>query len=151
MNANWKMHKTDFNCGVGMAALVSWLKFSFTISGKTYTGEGSASFEKLENLFGDQREDSLTSLEVCKLLKKNCCISLSCLPSGLQSCFQAIWSFPLYKISLTIWSFNTEIPQADQEDIRPKVKTCFYINAMIITPSLVANCIYCKLQNLQCA
>ena len=36
---------------------------------KTYTGEGSASSEKLKNLFGDQREDSLTSLEVCKLLK----------------------------------------------------------------------------------
>ena len=27
----------------------------------------------------------------------NCCISLSCLPSGLQSCFQAIWSFPLVR------------------------------------------------------
>ena len=39
-------------------------------AGKSYTGEGSASFEKLENLFGDQREaeDSFTSLEVWYLL-----------------------------------------------------------------------------------
>ena len=37
-------------------------------------------------------------------IKINCCISLSCLPSGLQSCFQAIWSFPLYEISLTYYS-----------------------------------------------
>ena len=34
-------------------------------------------------------------------IEKHCFISLSCLPSGLQSCFQAIWSFPLYKIFLT--------------------------------------------------
>ena len=33
-------------------------------------------------------------------MNTNCCFSLSCLPSGLQSCFQAIWTFPLYKISL---------------------------------------------------
>ena len=33
-------------------------------------------------------------------IKINCCISLNFLPSGLQSCFQAIWSFSLYKISL---------------------------------------------------
>ena len=38
-------------------------------AGKSYTGEGSASFKKLENLFGDQREDSLTSLEAYYLLK----------------------------------------------------------------------------------
>ena len=49
-----------------------------------------------------QREDSITSLEVCYLLqwKQLACISLNCLPFGLQSCFQGIWSFPLYKISL---------------------------------------------------
>ena len=33
-------------------------------------------------------------------LNKNSFMSLNCLPSGLQSCFQAIWSFPLYKIYL---------------------------------------------------
>ena len=33
--------------------------------GKSYIGEGSASLKKL---FGDQREDSLTSLKVCFLL-----------------------------------------------------------------------------------
>ena len=34
------------------------------------------------------------------IVKTNYCISLSCLPSGLQSCFQGIWSFPVNKISL---------------------------------------------------
>ena len=34
-------------------------------TGKSYAGEGSASSEKLEKLFGDQREDRLTSSEVC--------------------------------------------------------------------------------------
>ena len=35
---------------------------------ETYTGEGSASFENWKNLFGDQREDGFTSLELCYLL-----------------------------------------------------------------------------------
>ena len=42
--------------------------FLTILSGNSYTDEGLASFEKLESLFGDQREDSLTSLEVCYLL-----------------------------------------------------------------------------------
>ena len=38
------------------------------------------------------------------IMKTNCCMLLSCLPSGLQSSFQAIWSFLLYKISLILSS-----------------------------------------------
>ena len=33
------------------------------------------------------------SMQITKM-KLDCFISLSCLPSGLQSCFQAVWSFP---------------------------------------------------------
>ena len=39
--------------------------------GKSFTGEGSGRFKKLENLFGNQREDSFTSLEVCYNLLTN--------------------------------------------------------------------------------
>ena len=37
-------------------------------AGKSNTGEGSPNLKKLEKPVGDQREDSLTSLEVCFLL-----------------------------------------------------------------------------------
>ena len=69
--------------------------------GKSYTGEGSASSEKLEKPVWRPKGRQLNKFK----MKTNCFISLSCLPSGLQSCFQAIWSFPLYHISLVCrWS-----------------------------------------------
>ena len=36
--------------------------------GKSFTRESSASTKNLKNLFGEQREDNLTSLEACYLL-----------------------------------------------------------------------------------
>ena len=42
---------------------------------------------------------------LCTLMKTNCCNSLGCLPFGLQSCFQEIWSFPLFKISMPKYCF----------------------------------------------
>ena len=37
----------------------------------------------------------------------NWCVSLSCLPSGLQSCFQVIRPFPFYKIFLALLQLLT--------------------------------------------
>ena len=64
--------------------------------------EGSASFEKLVKSVWRPKGRQLNKFRsmLFTILKTNCCISLSCLPSGLQSCFQAIWSVPLYKMSL---------------------------------------------------
>ena len=42
---------------------------SYAAPGKSYTWEGSLALKNWKNLFGDQREDSLTSLEVCYLLE----------------------------------------------------------------------------------
>ena len=44
-------------------------------------------------------------------MKKKYCLTLSCLPFGLQNCFQAIWSFPLYKISLAVHLCLVKLPQ----------------------------------------
>ena len=45
----------------------------FPTAGKYYTGKAQLALKNWKNLFGDQREDSLTSLEVCNLLKLNIC------------------------------------------------------------------------------
>ena len=62
-------------------------------------GKAQLALKNWKNLFGDYREDSLTSTEIC-YLQKNYRISLSCLPFFPQSCFQAILSIPVYKNSL---------------------------------------------------
>ena len=69
--------------------------------GKYYTGEGSASFETLEKPVWRPKGRQLIKFSsmLFTILKTNCCIFLSCLPPGLQSCFQVVWSFPLKKIS----------------------------------------------------
>ena len=74
----------------------------FIDPGKSYTGEGSSSFEKVEKPVWRPKGRQLNKLRsmIFTKMEKNCKISLSCLPSGLQSRFHAIWSFPLYKISL---------------------------------------------------
>ena len=84
-----------FRPAFGCCALVEIHKWNFSMTdrtGKTYTGEGSASLKKLEKPVwrpkGRQR-NNFKSLP-CNLMKTNCCKSLSCLPFGLQSCFQAI-------------------------------------------------------------
>ena len=71
-------------------------------AGKSYTGEGSASFKKLGKPVWRPKRSQLIKFRrmLCTIMQTKWCISLSCLPFGLQSYFQAIWSFPLYKISL---------------------------------------------------
>ena len=65
-------------------------------SEKSYTGEGSACFKKLEEPVWRPKGRQLNKFRSVpfNLTKTNCYLSLNCLPSGLQSCFQAISSFP---------------------------------------------------------
>ena len=92
------------------------------IPGKSYTGEGSASFKKLKKTVWRPKGRQLDNFRgmLFAKMKKNCCISLSCLPSGLPSCFQAIWSFPSYKISLIIRSRFSQALQSKQRLKNPK-------------------------------
>ena len=64
--------------------------------------EGWASFRKLDKPVWRPMGRQLNKFRsmLFTIMKTNFWIPLSCLPSGLQSCSQAIWSFPLYKISL---------------------------------------------------
>ena len=91
---------------------------SKTRPGKSYTGEGSGSFEKLENLFWRPkgRQQNKFRSVLFTIMKRNCCILLSHLPFGLQSCFQDIWSFPAICLgvsklfSTSIGSMMTKCP-----------------------------------------
>ena len=84
------------------AAMVAWFVSAsvYLIRKILYKGRHRLALKNLKNQFGDLREDSLTSLEnmVLTIMKPNCFILLSCLLFGLQSCFQAIWTFPLYDL-----------------------------------------------------
>ena len=62
-------------------------------AGKSYTREGSASFEKQEKPVWRPKGRQLNKFRsvLFTIMKTNWWILLSCLPSGLQSCFQAIY------------------------------------------------------------
>ena len=72
------------------------------LSREILQGKAQLALKNWKNLFGDKKRRQLNKLRsmLFSIMKTNCCISLSWLPNCLQSCPRAIWSFPLYKISL---------------------------------------------------
>ena len=78
-----------------------WRKSKYT-GGIWITNQGNLIFEKLEKNGLETKGRHLYKFRrmLFTTMKTNCCVSQSCLPFGLQNCFQAIWFFPLYKISL---------------------------------------------------
>ena len=65
------------------------IRFEYISKGNLIQGKAQLAFKNWKNLFGDQREGSRQLNKFrCMLftmMKTNCCIFLSCLPSGLQS------------------------------------------------------------------
>ena len=80
-------------------------------SKKSYIGEGSASFKKLEKPVWRPKGRQLNKFRslLLTIMKRNCCILPNCLPSDPQSCVQAICSLHLYNISLDKWSDNRNL------------------------------------------
>ena len=114
-NVKWKTIEKFNNCFLAKTSFVKSFLGVFRVeAGKSYTGEGWDSFEKLEKPVWRPkgRQHNKFRSMLFTIMKTNCCTLLSCLPSGLQNCFQAIWSFPLYKISL-VEGFKACVPRVE--------------------------------------
>ena len=82
----------------------------FPTAGKYYTGKAQLALKNWKNLFGDQREDSLTSLEVCYLLKMKYLLALNIILFHLRVTLtddpysqKCVSSIRLFYLSLWIW------------------------------------------------
>ena len=79
-----------------------WSFALMPFEGNLIQGMAQVALKNWKNLFWRPkgRQQNKFRSVLFTIMKTNCSILLSHLPFGLQSCFQAIWFFPMYNISL---------------------------------------------------